>query len=225
MMETVAETLAATESDYPLFPLGVPLFPGGRMALRIFERRYLDLVRDCLRHNSRFGVVWLREGGEVEAGQRAEPVLADYGVEAAIVDWDQTKDGLLAITIEGRRRFELLDSRQAETGLHLGQLNWCQLGEEGDDSECQAELSPEIVEGLVVNIRSLLEALSQHPHVARLGMDSQVDDIAGLTYRLAQLLPLPAAATYPLLEMRTPLGLLEALHSLLGDYADAEHAD
>ena len=39
--------LAADE--YPLFPLSTVLFPGGTLALRIFEPRYLALVRDCTR--------------------------------------------------------------------------------------------------------------------------------------------------------------------------------
>ncbi|MBD2858859.1 LON peptidase substrate-binding domain-containing protein [Spongiibacter sp. KMU-158] len=217
--------MAELQKDYPLFPLGMPLFPGGRMALRVFERRYLDLVRDCLRNDQGFGVVWLHQGAEVAAEGGDEIELAEYGVEARIVDWDQTKDGLLSITIEGVRRFRLEQFWLAESGLNRGDIEWCELGDEGDDSECQSELAPEIVEGLLANNRALLEALSEHPHVARLGIDITVTDIAGLVYRLAQLLPMPPSATYPLLEFNTPLGLLEELHSLLGEYADDHASD
>ncbi len=212
------------QTGFPLFPLGTPLFPGGRLALRIFERRYLDLVRDCLRNDACFGVVWIRRGGEVDRPGAGEPELASYGVEARIVDWDQTQDGLLGITIEGGRRFRLISEEKADSGLHLATVDWCELGDQGDDSECIRELSPEVVEGLLANSHSLLEALASHPHVQRLGMSVEAEGIAAVVYRLAQLLPLPAAAVYSLLERATPLGLLETLHELLGEYAD-QHLD
>ena len=52
--------------ELPLFPLRTVLFPGGVLALRIFEARYLDLMTACLRERSRFGVVSLLRGGEVQ---------------------------------------------------------------------------------------------------------------------------------------------------------------
>jgi Lon protease-like protein len=38
----------------PLFPLPAVLFPGGEIALRIFEPRYLDMIRDCARDGRGF---------------------------------------------------------------------------------------------------------------------------------------------------------------------------
>ena len=32
----------------PLFPLRSVLFPGGRLPLRIFEQRYMDMAKACL---------------------------------------------------------------------------------------------------------------------------------------------------------------------------------
>ena len=49
----------------PLFPLSTVLFPYGRMHLQIFEQRYLDLVKNCMRNDSKFGVVLIREGSEI----------------------------------------------------------------------------------------------------------------------------------------------------------------
>ena len=97
-------------SELPLFPLSGVLLPFGRIPLQIFEQRYLDLVRDCLKSNSPFGVVWIRRGAEVAQRGRAAPELGDYGTCAAIVDWDQLPNGLLGITIEGDQRFELLET-------------------------------------------------------------------------------------------------------------------
>ena len=40
----------------PLFPLNVVLFPEGELKLRIFESRYIDMVRDCFRNDTGFGI-------------------------------------------------------------------------------------------------------------------------------------------------------------------------
>ena len=52
-------------SELSLFPLSAVLMPYGRMPLQIFEQRYIDLVRDCMKSDSEFGVVWIRQGGEI----------------------------------------------------------------------------------------------------------------------------------------------------------------
>ena len=54
-----------------LFPLSSVLLPGGRIPLQIFEQRYLDLVRDCMKSSEPFGVIWIRRGGEVAGTARA----------------------------------------------------------------------------------------------------------------------------------------------------------
>jgi len=40
----------------PLFPLNIVLFPDGPLPLRIFETRYVDMVRGCMREERCFGV-------------------------------------------------------------------------------------------------------------------------------------------------------------------------
>lgn len=47
---------AAETSALPLFPLHNVLLPGAAMGLRVFERRYLDLVRESGRNGTSFGV-------------------------------------------------------------------------------------------------------------------------------------------------------------------------
>ena len=80
-------------SDLPLFPLNAVLFPGGELALRIFEPRYLDLVRECTRQERPFGVCLILDGAE--AGAPAMP--AAVGTLARIVDFEARTDGLLGI--------------------------------------------------------------------------------------------------------------------------------
>src|SRR3546814_14429606 len=40
----------------PLFPLHTVLLPGAALGLRVFEPRYLDLVRECGRSGGGFGI-------------------------------------------------------------------------------------------------------------------------------------------------------------------------
>ena len=80
----------ATRQEIPLFPLGTVLFPGGPLPLRIFEARYIDLVRRCMRENSGFGVVLLTDGAEAGNGPTA---TSDVGTYARIVDYSSQPDG------------------------------------------------------------------------------------------------------------------------------------
>ena len=94
-------------TELPLFPLSSVLFPGGTLSLRIFEPRYLDLVKRCGRSGEGFGICLILDGRE--AGAPAIP--AALGTEAAIVDFAMTDDGLLGLTVQGRRRFHVERTR------------------------------------------------------------------------------------------------------------------
>ncbi len=111
--------LAATANtmDLPLFPLNTVLFPGSRLELRIFEPRYLDMVRDCMRSGSGFGVCMIVSGRE--AGEPAVP--AAIGTEADIVDFCTLPDGLLGITVTGRARLRVNGAIVRSNGLTIGQ--------------------------------------------------------------------------------------------------------
>ncbi|MBB5188203.1 hypothetical protein HNQ57_002482 [Zhongshania antarctica] len=191
-------------AELPLFPLSTVLLPGGRMGLRIFERRYLDLIRDTMRNQQSFGIVWLAEGGAelLKSGER-QATLAQIGTEAHIADWDQLPDGLLGVVVEGRRRFQLASARQDDTGLYIGEVSW--LTEQED-----VVLPPRSTE-----LHDLLRQLGEHPHVQRLGMQLNVETAGALANSLAQLLPLPAADAYQILGIDAPLARLDALHDIL----------
>ena len=44
------------DQTLPLFPLHAVLLPGAPLGLRVFEPRYLDLVAECGRKGSGFGI-------------------------------------------------------------------------------------------------------------------------------------------------------------------------
>ncbi len=102
-----------------LFPLNIVLFPDGPLPLRIFETRYVDMVRRCMRESQTFGVVLIREGGEVGPAE-----TFDVGTLAKIVDFHQLSDGLLGLSCVGGQRFRIRSrSRQAD-GLNLGEVDY-----------------------------------------------------------------------------------------------------
>ena len=106
-------------SELPLFPLQTVLLPDGRLALRVFEARYLDMVARCLRGENRFGVIAIREGAEVGAA-----TTYDSGTSAEIIDWHQEPGGLLGILAAGRTAFRLVATRREVDGLYVGEVAW-----------------------------------------------------------------------------------------------------
>ncbi|HEV7856383.1 MAG TPA: LON peptidase substrate-binding domain-containing protein, partial [Herminiimonas sp.] len=51
-----------TQNWLPLFPLNAVLFPAGVLPLKVFETRYIDMVRDCMKRDLPFGVVLIKSG-------------------------------------------------------------------------------------------------------------------------------------------------------------------
>ncbi|MGJ8687031.1 MAG: LON peptidase substrate-binding domain-containing protein [Spongiibacteraceae bacterium] len=197
----------SVEQDYPLFPLAAPLFPGGRVKLRIFEQRYLDLLRQCLRESSCFAVAWLADGGSETlkpgAGQVA---VAEVATEAKIVDWHQTPDGLLAIIIEGGRRCRVSEVAARDSGLLAATVQWL--------PDLSSPLPPKSE-----TLKALLQQLAEHPQIKGLGMQLQVDEAGALANCLAQLLPIPAQSAYQLLAIDDPAERLDALNEVLDELA------
>ncbi|MDZ7747852.1 MAG: LON peptidase substrate-binding domain-containing protein [Halofilum sp. (in: g-proteobacteria)] len=131
----------------PLFPLSSVVLPGGLFALRLFEARYLDLVSECLRNDSGFGICLVRQGGE--AGEAALPY--GTGTEVRIVDWDRQPDGLLGITVAGQHKIRVHDLDVEANQLVVAQVT--ALPPE------PAEPVPEQCRGLVDVLAKLLRQL------------------------------------------------------------------
>jgi uncharacterized protein len=167
-----------------LFLLQTVLFPSGRLPLRIFEPRYLDLVRDCLRDKVGFGVVAIKEGRE--AGHAATPYT--IGTYAEIIDWSQGADGLLNIEIEGSRRFEISSRSVLANQLSIAEVSWLA------EPEALAEADK------YAHLHRLLQRLYEHERTRE--SDLVAPECSSLlAYRLAELLPISLARRYELLTM------------------------
>ncbi len=193
-----------TRKEIPLFPLGNVLFSGGRMPLRIFEPRYLDLVGRCMKTQSGFGVVLIREG--VEARRRKDerpPTLFEVGTYARIADFNQLSNGMLGVVCAGKGKFRIHRSWQAADHLTLAEVEF--LPEE------PAAPMPEEFESLIATLRMLVA----HPLVRKLGAEVDYEDARSVGWRLAELLPVDAETKQGMLEMQDPMARLEALKDIL----------
>ena len=189
----------------PLFPLSGVLMPFGRVPLQIFEPRYTDLVRDSLKSNSPFGVVWIRRGSEISQRGTAAPTLGDYGTTARIVDWDQLPNGLLGITIEGGQRFHVDDVWRESSGLNRARV----------DVEPWPE--PVAVPQEGVSMIDVLAGLQRHPEVKRLGLSLDTENAWDVCHVLTQLLPIENSVKYELLGLTDITQYIDQLDVLLSE--------
>ncbi|MBV6670394.1 LON peptidase substrate-binding domain-containing protein [Xanthomonas euvesicatoria pv. alangii] len=186
----------ADTSALPLFPLHSVLLPGAAMGLRVFERRYLDLVRECGRNGTSFGVCLILEGNEV--GVPATP--AAFGTEVRIKDFDVGADGVLVLRLRGTRRFHVQRSRIRDNGLVVGDVAW----REPDPDD---ELRPE--HGLLSTVlERMLEQVGGEFASVGPGL---MDQAAWVGWRLAELLPLTEQQRLSLLQQDDPHRRLDQL--------------
>lgn len=190
-------------AELPLFPLQSVLFPGGSLALRVFEPRYLELVKRCGRRGEGFGVCLILAGRETGA-----PALpAAHGTEAVIVDFAMTEDGLLGITVEGRRRFRVERTRVRDDGLVIGDVAWLPEPAAAAVRDEHALLS-------VLLARVLDKAGIEHGGVGK----GRLADAGWVGWRLAEWLPLSAVEKQQLLELDDPHARLQRLVERLPDF-------
>ena len=184
----------------PLFPLHSVLVPGAPLVLKVFETRYLDMIRDCGRSGTGFGVCLILAGQE--AGQPAIP--ASYGTEARIEDFGSSESGLLTLRVRGGRRFHVLRTAVRENGLIEGDVEWSE--PDSDD-----ELHPQ---------HALLGSVLQQV-IERTGGDyakvppAKFDEAAWVSWRLAELLPLGNSQRQMLLQESDPHSRLDRLLAMM----------
>ena len=187
----------------PLFPLHAALLPGAVLGLRVFEARYLDLVRECGRQGSTFGVCLILEGEEV--GAPATP--AAWGVEARIEDFDMGADGVLQLKLRGMRRFHVLSTRVRDNGLVVARVQWCRPDDDG-------ELQPEHAL-LAVLLEHILEQAGSEFAGAGQALSDQA---AWVGWRLAELLPLEEQQRLLLLQEDDPCRRLDHLLAWIPEF-------
>lgn len=104
--------------ELPLFPLKTVLLPGNTLSLKVFETRYLDMIAECMREDSTFGIILIYKGEETQG----DTDIHSIGTTAKISDWQDRADGLLGVTALGLERFEIISTRNQDNGLTVGKV-------------------------------------------------------------------------------------------------------
>jgi len=182
---------------HALFPLNTVLFPGSILPLQIFEQRYLNLIKDCMKQQTGFVTVLISEGREVGA----TPQIYRIGCYVEIIDWESLENGLLGITIMAKYRAQLSNSSVRDDGLLLAEVT--QLHSTLDDNA--------ILPGAFKPLSDTLEELLHHPFADRYRDKVDFDNTADICYRLAELLPISNKEKQLLLETETTEQMLDQL--------------
>lgn len=181
----------------PIFPLGTVLFPGGALPLKIFEQRYLEMTKACLKDDQPFGVCLIREGREVGAAAVPEAV----GCLASIEQWDMPHPGLFHLVARGGERFRIRDMQVAANHLI---------------SAAVESIPPDApVDAVDPLCREMLQAIVEKVGAERFPGPLRLDDAAWVGYRLAEVLPLEAKFKQELLELTDAAARLARLRALL----------
>ncbi len=171
--------------ELPLFPLNTVLLPGGVLPLRIFEARYIDMIGECMRNDTGFGVCLIHSGKETGDGAEIYP----FGTFCRIVDWQQLPDGLLGITAQAEYKIKVIRHNKQANNLLVGSI-------EVIDEPAEAALPEEFT-----SLASLLQQIIGEIGPPYSNLHTFFDQAGWVGARLVELLPLDLPVKQKLLEI------------------------
>lgn len=202
---------SATANWIPLFPLGTTLFPGGVIALKIFEARYLDMMKRCLRENTPFGVVSILDSKLIDSDASALASFSNIGTLAKLEEFDAVQPALYMTKSYGTQRFKLISVKQEADGLWMGEVELID-----PDPEMRLPKEHEKVAALLTEIISVIKSEDLLGDDA-FKMPANLDDCGWVANRLAELLPLPPAQKNHLLAQSNPRIRLDLISEIIED--------
>jgi uncharacterized protein len=202
--------MRATDSWLPLFPLKTVLFPEGVLPLKVFEARYIDMVRECMKDNAPFGVVLIKSGQEV--GAAAEP--EEVGCLAHITSWDMEELGVMMLRTQGGERFRIRETRvlrdqrlEARVDLIAPDIS---IPASDIHVTCAKTLKMVIDD---VNAKGRAERGSDF--ISPFAQPIRLDSASWVANRWCEILPIPLKARQKLLELLDAESRLSIIHQYL----------
>jgi len=184
--------------DIPVFPLNTVLFPGGILQLKIFEQRYLEMTKRCLRDAAPFGVCLIQEGREV-----GDPALPhSIGCLATISQWDMPQLGLFHLFAQGGAPFRILKSSVARDGLIMATVEL---------------LPPEPPAPVDPVCRDVLKLVIDKAGASHFPPPHRLDSADWVAYRLAEVLPLDVRQRQRILEAGETAARFALLREILAE--------
>lgn len=193
----------------PLFPLKTVLFPDGIIALKIFEARYLDMMKTCLREKTEFGVISIMKDQPTQ--EDSSLALSQIGTLAQIEDFDPIQPALYMTKSSGTQRFRLLNSQQESNGLWIGEVELL----ENDPAIPISEEHQNVVQLLkeIISVIQSEDLLGESPFKKPF----KTDDCGWVSNRLAELLPISLAQKNHLLAQTNPRIRLDLVTEIIED--------
>jgi uncharacterized protein len=195
-------------SSLPLFPLQAVLFPGGHLPLRVFEVRYLHMVRKCFEVGAPFGVVSITKGSEVARAGGQENFEA-VGTLARVDKLQQVQAGLLTVECTGTQRFRI---ERSEKMAQAGGL-WIADVERMDD-DLDIAVPPDL-KPVSDALRRVEAELAERGPAPFYGSAANYDQSGWVANRWCELLPAPMELKQRLMQLDSPLMRLELVSDLL----------
>lgn len=197
------------ETDIPIFPLHTVLFPDGYLKLRIFEQRYIDMVRECSLKACDFGVCLINN--QEDSNRPANHMRV--GTTAEICDFSTLGDGLLGITAHGRQKFIISKTRMRDNGLLMAEVKIL-------DQTALIDVPEEYSVLSMITARFMEQMSSNYPSF----QPQHLQDANWIGYRLAELLPLDINEKQVLLQLSDPLERLQMLVEVLPRFQEPVEA-
>lgn len=198
-----------------MFPLGSVLLPGGVLPLHVFEPRYRDMVRDCLRADGdpEFGQALITHGWETGGGDERAMV----GTVARMLQVDAIDEHRYALIAVGTRRIRI-NAWLPDDPYPIADVDdW---PDEEPDAPGLA-LDVAATHARVRATRALAVEVERHvgdpPTDGGQGDEEISDDPLLATYHLATLAPIGPADRYRLLAAPGPAARLDLLDQILDD--------
>ena len=168
----------------PIFPLGIVILPGNIQSLQIFEPRYIEMVKECMKTNSGFVIVLQKDAMDDQLS------ISDQGTYVEIIDFNTLPNGLLGITVKGMHRTKIKTMEQRQSWLNIGNVENIQ-DPEVDDQALLAKY-PDLLQ--------ILSQLKQHPQIRSMPLEINLDSADSVSYHLAGLIPLAPKDKQKILE-------------------------
>ena len=172
-------------NNLSVFPLGLVALPGTIQNLQIFEPRYVSMVKDCMKNNHGFVIVFQKPSENMD-----EFEISKKGSYVEIIDFNNLPNGLLGISVKSINKVSISDLVQLEDGLHIAKVNPL-IDPEVDDQALLAEF-PEI--------SNILNQLVKHPGIVDMPIEVDFNSADSVAYHLAGLIPIPWTHKQSLLE-------------------------
>ena len=183
----------------PIFPLKSIVLPGGLFPLRIFERRYLDMVRDAIKNDTGFCIALVKTEVRNQYIEDVYPVASSV----KIVDWDQLEDGILGITVEGKHLVNIISSKLEKNNLLVGDI---------EDIEPEKEyMIPDKYRLLSKFYKKIYPGIKNFIDYKK----ERYSDASWVGYRLTECLPLDLKTKANLISSESALVRLEKIHEII----------